>query len=92
MITQQAQRLAVFSYRQLSPHLENCCLRISANASYAQSVKDVAYLTGIQIPAKTQQRLVHQQRFPAPQAHEALPEVSVDGGKVRIRTPLGQPR
>lgn len=66
-------------------------MRISANVSYAQSAKDVAYLTGIQVPAKTQQRLVHQQRFPTPQAHEALTEVSVDGGKVRIRTPAGQP-
>ncbi|MGR3280679.1 ISKra4 family transposase, partial [Acaryochloris marina NIES-2412] len=46
---------------------------------------------GIQIAAKTQQRLVHQQQFPEPQAHEALTEVSVDGGKVRIRTPAGQP-
>lgn len=89
--TQQASRLAVSSYRQISPHLENCCLRISANVSYAQAAKDVAYLTGIQVAAKTQQRLVHQQRFPTPQAHEALTEVSVDGGKVRIRTPAGQP-
>lgn len=91
LTTQQAQRLAVSSYRQISPHLENCCLRISANVSYAQATIDVAYLTGIRIPAKTQQRLVHQHRFPTPQAHEALHEVSVDGGKVRIRTPIGQP-
>ncbi|QUY44845.1 ISKra4 family transposase [Acaryochloris marina S15] len=66
-------------------------MRISANVSYAQAAKDVTYLTGIQVAAKTQQRLVHQQRFPTPQAHEALTEVSVDGGKVRIRTPAGQP-
>ena len=90
LTTQQAYRLAVSSYRQISPHLENCCLRISANVSYSQIAKDVAYLTGIQVPAKPQQRLVHQQRFPVPQAHEALPEVSVDGGKVQIRTPIGQ--
>lgn len=62
--TRQAERLAVPAYRQLSPHLENCCLRVSANVSYEQAAKDVAYLTGIQVPAKTQQRLVHQQTFP----------------------------
>lgn len=78
------------AHRQLSPHLENCCLRVSANVSYAQASQDVAYLTGIRVPAKTQQRLVHQQHFAQPQADEALSELSVDGGKVRIRTPTGE--
>ena len=63
---------------------------MSANVSYEQSANDIAYLTGIRVPAKTQQRLVHQQTFPQPQADEALNELSVDGGKVRIRTPLGE--
>lgn len=86
----QAERLAVPAYRQLSPHLENGCLRISANVAYAQAEQDVAYLTGLHVPAKTQQRLVHHHVFPQPQAEEALNELSVDGGKVRIRTPLGE--
>lgn len=62
-----------------------------ANVSYERAAQDVAYLTGIRVPAKTQQRLVHHQRFPQPSAPEALNELSVDGGKVRIRTPLGEP-
>jgi len=40
-------------YRQLSPHLENCCLRLSATVSYEQAERDVAYLTGIRVAAKT---------------------------------------
>lgn len=88
--TRQAERLSVPAYRQLSPHLENCCLRVSANVSYEQAANDVAYLTGIRVPAKTQQRLVQQQSFPQPKSDEALSELSVDGGKVRIRTALGE--
>lgn len=88
--TRQAERLAVPSHRQLSPHLENCCLRISANVSYEKATQDVDYLTGIRVPTKTQQRLVHQQTFPQPEAEVPLSELSVDGGKVRIRTPLGE--
>lgn len=77
-------------YRQLSPHLENCCLRLSASVSYAQAEQDVAYLTGIRVPAKTQQRLVHRQNFELPDVKQAIEELSVDGGKVRLRTPLGE--
>jgi hypothetical protein len=88
--TEQAKKLSVAPYRQLSPHLENCCLRLSANVSYEQAERDVAYLTGIRIPAKTQQRLVHQQTFEVPTAEQPIAQLSVDGGKVRVRTPLGE--
>lgn len=86
----QAEKLAVLPYRQLSPHLENCCLRLSANVSYEQAEQDVAYLTGIRIPAKTQQRLVHRQTFALPLSDESIEELCVDGGKVRLRTPIGE--
>lgn len=58
--------------------------------SYEHAARDVAYLTGIRVPTKTQQRLVHQQTFAQPTEDEVLSELSVDGGKVRIRTPLGE--
>lgn len=58
--------------------------------SYQQAEQDVAYLTGIRIPAKTQQRLVHRRTFPLPSAVEPVEEVCVDGGKIRLRTPLGE--
>jgi len=89
--TQQALELEVPSYRQLSPHLENCCLLLSANVSYQQAEKDVSYLTGVQVSAKTQQRLVHRQVFATPEEGELLDEIGVDGGKVRLRTPQGEP-
>jgi len=80
----------VLPYRQLSPHLENCCLRLSATVSYEQAEWDMAYLTGIRVPAKTQQRLVHRQTFDLPAIEQPIEELSVDGGKVRLRTPLGE--
>lgn len=91
MTSEQAKKLGVEAYRQLSPHLENCCLRVSANVSYAQAADDVRYFTGMRVAAKTQQRLVQRQSFAQPVEEECLKEVSVDGGKVRLRTPLGEP-
>ena len=59
--------------------------------SYEQAEQDVAYLTGIRISAKTQQRLVHRQTFALPNTREQpIEELCVDGGKVRLRTPLGE--
>lgn len=91
MTHKQAEKLQVLPYRQFSPHLENCCLRLSASVSYEQAEQDIAYLTGIRVPAKTQQRLVHRQNFELPDVKQAMEELSVDGGKVRVRTPLGEP-
>jgi hypothetical protein len=86
----QAEKLGVRAYSQISPHLENCCLRLSAVVSYEQASLDLAYLTGLQICAKSQQRLVHRQDFPAPSIEQPIAELAVDGGTVRLRTPLGE--
>ncbi|NMF60341.1 hypothetical protein [Pseudanabaena yagii] len=67
-----------------------CCLRVSANSSYEHTEADVAMFTGIRVPAKTQQRLVHRQTFELPQAEQEITELSADGGKIRIRTPVGE--
>ena len=83
-----AAKLAVQPYRQWSPHLANCCLRLSATVSSEQAEQDVASLTGMRVPAKTQQRLVQGQTFALPTLEQPL-ELCVDGGKVRLRTPLG---
>lgn len=88
--TKQAVKLEVLPHRQISPHLENCCLRLSATVSYEQAEQDLVYLTGIRVPAKTQQRLVHRQTFDLPDIEQPIAELSVDGGKVRVRTPLGE--
>ena len=44
----------------------------------------------MRVPAKTQQRLVQAHDFAQPEGSE-LEEISVDGGKVRLRTPVGEP-
>ena len=89
--TRQAERLAVPSHRQLSPHLENCCLRISANVSYEKATQDVDYLTGIRVPTQNSTAIGAPTNVSSnPEAEVPLSELSVDGGKVRIRTPLGE--
>lgn len=87
---EQAEQLGVASHTRLSPYLELCCLRVSANASYKNAEKDVELFTGIRVPSKTQQRLVHRQTFELPQSEQTLEELSADGGKIRIRTPRGE--
>lgn len=87
----QAQILDVKAYTRWSPYLEKCCLLLSANESYERAAEDIQVLTGVRVSHSTQQRLVHRQTFDLPQAEPAVDEMSVDGGKVRLRTPKGQP-
>lgn len=82
--------MGVAAHTRLSPYLELCCLRVSANVSYEHTEKDVELFTGMRVPAKTQQRLVHRQTFELPQAEQPIEELSADGGKIRIRTPQGE--
>jgi len=87
----QAQKLDVTAYSQWSPYLERCCLLLSANESYARAAVDLQVLTGVAMSHSTQQRLVHRQTFALPQTVQTVEEMSVDGGKVRLRTPQGEP-
>jgi hypothetical protein len=87
----QAQKLEVKAYTQWSPYLEKCCLLLSANESYERAAEDIQVLTGMVVSHSTQQRLVHRQTFDLPQVTPAVAEMSVDGGKVRLRTPKGEP-
>lgn len=59
--------------------------------SYERAAEDVKYATGIEVSKTVQQRLVHRQNFEMPQAQSTVEEVSVDGGNIRIRTPVGKP-
>lgn len=77
------------SHTRLSPYLESCCVRASANVSYSNAAEDVQAYTGIKVSAKTQHRLVHRQQFSLPQLKTEVEELSIDGGKVRLRTELG---
>ena len=87
----QAQALNVLPYVQISGHLEKCCLLLSANESYARAEQDIQVLTGMNVSHSTQQRLVHRHEFPEVIVSETVKEISIDGGKVRLRTPLGEP-
>jgi hypothetical protein len=73
----------------MSPHLEQSCLRLSANMSYEQTAADLEYITGVQSNGMTQQRLVHRQEFKLPVVTALIEELCVDGGKVRLRTEKG---
>jgi hypothetical protein len=64
---------------------------VSANESYQRTADDIAVLTGIRVSKSTQQRLVHRQEFEIEPVDGGMKELSVDGGNVRLRTPLGQP-
>lgn len=74
---------------RLSPLLQKCCLRISANESYQKAEDEIEALTGIKVGHSTQQKLVLEQDFQLPIALQGVSEVSVDGGKVRLR---GKPK
>jgi len=89
LTNQQAQHLGC-APTQLSPYLELCCLRVSANVSYQHAEEDVELFTGIQVAAKTQQRLVHRQTLRC-QRLSSCRRVERGWGKIRIRTPKGNP-
>ena len=86
----QAQQLDIKSHTRWSPYVEKCCLLLSANNSYKRATEDIQVLTGISVSHSTQQRLVHRQSFELPKVKQELEELSIDGGKVRLRTPKGQ--
>jgi hypothetical protein len=85
----QAEKLGLRSHSQLSPLLEKCCLRLSANESYQNAEAEVEALTGMIVGHSTQQRLVLRQELPDASAKQGISEISVDGGKVRLR---GEPK
>lgn len=87
----QAQRLKVKPRSRWSPYLEKCCLLLSANESYQRAEEDIQVLTGLEVSHGTQQRMVHRQTFEAPQLKQEVEEISIDGGKVRLRTTRGKP-
>lgn len=81
----QAERLNLKPHTRLSGLLTKACLQLSAKASFQAAEADIEMLTGIAVGHSTQQRLVHRQTFELPEAKQPIPEVSIDGGKVRLR-------
>ena len=83
-------RLKLKKGTRLSPHLEKCCLLLAGNESFANAERDVEIMTGVRIPHSTQNRLVANYQLPEPKIAKIAEALSVDGGSVRLRTPLGQ--
>jgi hypothetical protein len=81
----QAEHLGVKTYSRLSGGLEKVCLRLSANESFQDAEVDIAALTGMTVGHSTQQRLVGRQSFEPAEAKQGVSEISIDGGKVRLR-------
>ncbi len=87
---QQADKLGVQSYSRLSPLLQKCCLRLSANESYLDAEKEMAANTGVKVSHSTLQRRVQDQEYRLSETKQGISEVSIDGGKVRLRGVLGE--
>ncbi len=84
----QAKILGLKPYSKFCPLLEKNCLLLSGNESFQDGEKDIVALTGIKVSHSTLQRLVHRQEFEEPQALQGVSEVSIDGGKVRLRSQI----
>jgi hypothetical protein len=78
----QAEQLGVKAHSRLRGGLENASLRLSANASFQDAEADIAALTGMN---------VGRQSFEPVEAKQGVSEVSIDGGKVRLRDLVDSP-
>lgn len=58
--------------------------------SYENAAKDLETLLGLKVSHSTHQRLVQRSEFTSVSVSHEVEELSVDGGKVRLRTPVGQ--
>ena len=87
----QADKLGLKPRVRLSPLIEKSCLLLSANVSYEKAERDLKLLTGISVSHSTQQRLVQRSEWIELKASEPVEALSIDGGKVRLRTPKGEP-
>jgi len=86
----QAQKLSLSKNTRLSPVLEKCCLLLVANESFSRAEEDIKMMTGVAVSKSTQQRLVHRCKIEPDEAPGKIETLSIDGGKVRLRTILGK--
>jgi hypothetical protein len=66
--------------------LEKCCLILDANESYQHAEKDIEILTGIKVGHSSKHRCVQRQNIIEPTVKHRSGTLSLDGGKVRLRT------
>ena len=82
----QAQYFEIESYERLSPKMTKNALRICANESYQKAEEELLSLTGIKISHSTLNRLVNRQDIELPESKVGVQEITLDGGKIRLRT------
>jgi hypothetical protein len=63
-----------------------CCWVASAKSSYDEAEQDLALMMGIKIGHSSLHRLVQKSEFPHADSKQKVDSLSVDGGKVRLRT------
>lgn len=88
--SKQAKLLEVKPRSRLSPQMERCSLLLSANESFANAETDMEVLTGMKLSHSTHHRRARDNSLGWGQAVETVNELSLDGGKVRLRTPEGE--
>ena len=74
------------SKTQISPGLEKCGLRLCAKNSFEQAEKDGKILMGIEIGHSNLHRMLKRVELPESQAEQKVSALSVDGGKIRLRS------
>ena len=65
-------------------------MRLVANESFEHAEDDIKMTTGIAVSGSSQHRLVQRYEFQDSEAKGNIEALSIDGGNVRLRTPLGQ--
>jgi hypothetical protein len=85
----QAEKLGYPKNCRFSPFVEKCCLRLVANESFSRAAEDIEMMTGVKVSASSQHRLVEKTRFESVEIEGKIEALSLDGGKVRVRTPNG---
>ncbi len=86
---QAAKKLRLGKSKQVSPVLEKCCWLVSANESYQRAEEDLEMLIGIKVGHSNLHRLVQKAELPTGQSKKKVESLSVDGGKVRLRSETG---
>lgn len=61
-----------------------------SNESFINAEEDIQVLTGVKVSHSTQHRLINRYQLPEPKITKRVDSLSVDGGTIRLRTPLGQ--
>lgn len=82
----QANKLDIGSYERLSPIFKKCCFIVSANSAYGNAETEIEVMTGIKTSHSTLQRKVNKEELKLPELKQSVTEISLDGGKVRLRS------